>query len=78
MNVLLCSKNARLIFKNFVKSLPTAIIFGPRLSQFCGFFVYSALLGQTTCLILVLENDSYFYTDFEKNLVEIDQWGHEI
>ena len=78
MYFLLCSKNARMIFKNFEKSFPTNVIFGPHLPPILCFFVCSALLAQTTCLIPFLEDDPYSYTDLKKNLVKIDQWGQEI
>ena len=53
----LCSKNARIIFLIFEKSFPTNVIFGPRLPPILCFFVCSALLAQTTCLIPFSEDD---------------------
>ena len=55
-----------MIFKNFEKSFPTNVIFGPHLPPILCFFVCSALLAQTTCLIPFLEDDPYSYTDFKK------------
>ena len=55
-----------MIFKNFEKSFPTNVIFGPHLPPILCFFVCSALLAQTTCEIPFLEDDPYSYTDFKK------------
>ena len=56
-----------MIFKNFEKSFPTNVIFGPHLPTILCFFVCSALLAQTTCLIPFLEDDPYSHTVFKKN-----------
>ena len=68
-----------MIFRNFEGSFPSNVIFCP--SLLC-FFVCSALMAQTTCLIPFLENDPYSHIDFGQNrlfhLVEIDQWDQEL
>ena len=67
-----------MIFLNLEKSFLTNVIFCPRLPPILCSFVCSAFLAQMTRLILRLEDDPYSYTDFLKNIVEIEQWGQEI
>ena len=78
MNFLLRGKNARMIFFKFWKKFPHKRDFLSPLTPNFVQFVCSALLAQTTCLISFLEDSPYSYTDFKKNLVEIDHWGQEI